>query len=281
MGSVGPALPVESPNVIAATSPPSNLPASSLEKSAKGKGLAATTKKAAVKKTKKPRQKKRPTKKELEMQEKLKQQTTKVPDTAATPAVPLTTASLDPKIREKLMARLPKIYKRTLVRNYTPMKVPVELTCGYDITQIASIGEKINQSKPVFMFEPELGVVNMHALSMSIQSRNLAEVTTALNTLLVAVSSSNVKIPIDKYPELFNTLCHFGIEVMNSLFENWDDPMAIRSNLLNFSKNYCDEYDVPSYLQSRTTSYSNFDNSLDKIFVSLSHIMTQPMKKNP
>lgn len=130
---------------------------------------------------------------------------------------------LETKLRQQYeheLKKLPKVYKRSMIRNYKPLVNPIKHYNGYDINYISKIGEKIDSNKPIFLFAPELGAINLHSLSMSLQSNNLGEINTALNTLLVTSADSNLKISLIKYPELLDALSILGLNLLSNLSQD-------------------------------------------------------------
>lgn len=257
------------------------------------------------KKPRKPRQKKK-TKKELEMERKQQEDMLRKQQQVILEQQQKQRLLVEQQLqRQKEMIRqqyqrelskLPKVYKRGFSRNYKPIKRQMQLTNGYDVNYLSQIGEKIEANKPIFLFPPELGSVNLHALTMSLQSGDLGEVNTALNTLLVTSSDSVLKVPLDKYPDTLDTICILGTKLLRNLFvrslpqnceaisSNRNDALSSdkvdaqdltkQSNITGLARaefsdtksNYCDEYDVEAFLNDRSTSYSRMDELMDNIF---------------
>lgn len=232
------------------------------------------------KKPRKPRQKKK-TKKELEQERKQQEEFLKKQQQALLEQQQQQKLLMEQQIlRQKEMikqkyqeelSKLPKVYKRTFARNYRPLSRPIQLVNGYDINYISQIGEKVDANKPIFLFPPELGSINLHALNMSLQSSNLGEVNTALNTLLVTSADSMLKITLDKYPDLLDSICVLAVNLLNNLCtQNTQNTNSSQiKNIYDFSKcedSYCSEYDVKSYLSKPNTPYSRSDDLMDQIF---------------
>ncbi|KAG0658815.1 hypothetical protein C6P45_002067 [Maudiozyma exigua] len=229
---------------------------------------APTTTKKVTKKPRKPRQKKK-TKKELEQERKEKEEREKEQKRVFEAMQKQQREALEKKLKEKYeteMAKLPKVYKRSLIRNYKPINQHIESINGYDINYISSIGEKIDGNKPIYLFAPELGTINLHALSMSLQSNNLGEVNSALNSLLVASADGTLVIPLNQYPQLLNSICIHGITIIRDICKNWDHPQKLREHQMSVMHNYCDEYDTEAYLERRTIGSNKFSKKLDAIF---------------
>lgn len=224
--------------------------------------------KKVAKKPRKPRQKKK-TKKELELENKLKEEKEKTEKRIIEERQKQQNDLLEKKIKdqyEKELAKLPKVYKRTIIRNYKYIDQKIEHANGYDINYISNVGEKIDANKPIFLFAPELGTVNLHALSMSLQSNNLGEVNSALNSLLVTSADGSLNIPLNHYPFLLNAICMHGILIMKDLSRNWDSPKKLRLHQTNSSNNYCEEYNVEAYLKRNLTTYTKSEQLIDDVF---------------
>ncbi|AET37628.1 Swi1p Ecym_1398 [Eremothecium cymbalariae DBVPG len=122
--------------------------------------------------------------------------------------------------RKEQIRKLPKVYKRSMIRNYVPIKRPIEGQNGYDIKGLAQLGEKIDAVKPIFLFAPELGTINLHAITMALQSENNCEINTALNTLLVTSADNILRVPLKETPELLDTLCILACDKLHRLYKN-------------------------------------------------------------
>ena len=229
---------------------------------------AATTTKKVAKKPRKPRQKKK-TKKELEQERKEKEEREKEQKRIFDAMQKQQRETLEKKLKEKYeteMAKLPKVYKRSLIRNYKPINQHIESVNGYDINYISSVGEKIDGNKPIYLFAPELGTINLHALSMSLQSKNLGEINSALNSLLVASADGTLVIPLNQYPQILNSICIHGIAIIRDICKNWDHPQKLREHQMSAMHNYCEEYDAEKYIDKRTIGSNKFSKKLDAIF---------------
>lgn len=123
------------------------------------------------------------------------------------------------KRREEQIKKLPKVYKRTMARHYNPTTRPITTQNGYDISKISALGEMIHNFKPIFLFAPEFGVVNINAIAMQLQSANNSEVNTALNSLLVISSDNTLSIPLDKCRELLDNLCILACQLLYKLLK--------------------------------------------------------------
>ncbi|CAI5018738.1 ATV_HP_G0157420.mRNA.1.CDS.1 [Saccharomyces cerevisiae] len=209
-----------------------------------------------VKKPRKQRVKKK-TKKELELERKEREDFQKRQQKLLEDQQRQQKLLLETKLRQQYeieLKKLPKVYKRSIVRNYKPLINRLKHYNGYDINYISKIGEKIDSNKPIFLFAPELGAINLHALSMSLQSKNLGEINTALNTLLVTSADSNLKISLVKYPELLDSLAILGMNLLSNLSQN----------VVPYHQNTSDYY----YEDAGSNQYyvTQHDKMVDKIF---------------
>lgn len=107
-----------------------------------------------------------------------------------------------------------------VVKNYVPIRKNVESHAGYDIKSLSTVAGEIEITKPVYLFAPELGSINIHALIMALKNYtgpNSGEVFSALNTLLVTTSDSNYAFKISDCPELLDSLSSLGLKVLDQI----------------------------------------------------------------
>ncbi|SCU85198.1 LADA_0D06194g1_1 [Lachancea dasiensis] len=154
--------------------------------------------------------------------------------------------------------KLPKVYKRSFARNYVPSNRAIETSNGYDMRAVSQIGEKIDANKPVFLFAPELGTINLHALSLSLLSGCVSEVNVALNTLLVTSADNLLHIPLDRFDGIIESLSILGCQLLNSLCLSDDCPTQ------NCDK-YLRNFDVVRMLDE-DTKYTSDNVGLEKLF---------------
>lgn len=224
---------------------------------------------AKVKKPRKPRPKKK-TKKELEQERRQQEELQRQQQVLLAQQQQQQKLLIEQQLRqqqdilrkrhEEELKKLPKVYRRTFFRNYVPIHRPIETQNGYDIRAIAQVGEKIDANKPIFLFAPELGTINLQALSMSLKSGISSEVNTALNTLLVTSADALLKIPLNLCIELLDTLTTLGCKTLDQL---------IKGNLSQKKKTrelYCTEYDVPDMLSKEIIPFSSSNQLMDRVF---------------
>ncbi|KAH3674572.1 hypothetical protein WICPIJ_009530 [Wickerhamomyces pijperi] len=105
-----------------------------------------------------------------------------------------------------------------IIRNYIPdQRLVIDHHLGYDVKALSAQGQVLDESKPIFLFAPELGAINIHALTMSFESGITSEVTTALNTALVTSADSNLQIPLMECGDFLEKLASLGLKTLNSL----------------------------------------------------------------
>ena len=86
--------------------------------------------------------------------------------------------------------------------------------------ELSMLSGEIEATKPIYLFAPELGTINLQALCMAIKSDQgiqSSEVVNALNTLLVTTSDSNYTFSINDCIELLDSLCKLGAEVLHKV----------------------------------------------------------------
>jgi SWI/SNF chromatin-remodeling complex subunit SWI1 len=126
----------------------------------------------------------------------------------------------------------------TIIKEYMPFTVIQDKPEGVDIANIERIGEQLDDMKPVFLYFPELGKIDIKALSLSLSSGITAEINVALNVLLIVSSDPNIKIPFESCKILLNSLSTLGIKIIKKL--------AIKDYELNEGKHSFSQDDIES-----------------------------------
>lgn len=109
--------------------------------------------------------------------------------------------------------------KPNTIKKYTPIKKVADLH-GYFVKKISEMGDEIDVLKPVYLFAPELGALNLHALTMSLKNytaNNEGEAFPALNTLVVTTADDNFSFDISEAPELISALVSLGNKVLKRI----------------------------------------------------------------
>lgn len=108
----------------------------------------------------------------------------------------------------------------TIVKNLLANRKPTESYGGVDIKTVSSIGGEIDISKPVYLFAPELGTVDIQSLTMLLKNNIKpwnGEIISALNTLLVTSSEQNTVIDFQQCVELLEALSDTGLKVLDEI----------------------------------------------------------------
>lgn len=132
------------------------------------------------------------------------------------------------------------------VKKYVPIKKPGETYGAMNLKTLSDLGDEIELTKPVYLFAPELGSLNIHALTMSLKNYsalNPGEAFSALNTLLVTTTDVNFTFKVTEAPELLDTLVELGSKVLGQIN---------------------DEKPSPDYLEISFQTKSNIDNIFSK-----------------
>lgn len=106
------------------------------------------------------------------------------------------------------------------IKKYVPIKESTDTYGSMTLKSISDISAEIELTKPVYLFAPELGSLNIHALTMSLKnysSVNPGEVYSALNTLLVTTTDANCQFKISDAPELLDALATVGLRVLSQI----------------------------------------------------------------
>ena len=108
----------------------------------------------------------------------------------------------------------------SVLRNYVPFKRIIDTHGFQSIKDISHLGSEIEAAKPIYLFAPELGMINLQALTMAIKSNygvQSGEVVNALNTLLVTTSDTNYTFQIRDCFELLDALSALGKEILHKI----------------------------------------------------------------
>ncbi|KAG7887362.1 hypothetical protein KL936_004522 [Ogataea polymorpha] len=103
------------------------------------------------------------------------------------------------------------------IRNYVPHQRLLDKVGGHDLKALSAFGEQIDHLKPVFLFVPELGKIDLNALSLSLSSNIDAEVNLALNVLLIVTSDPNLVVPLGECMGLLEALASLGTDILEML----------------------------------------------------------------
>lgn len=106
------------------------------------------------------------------------------------------------------------------IKKYVPIKNLAETYGGLNLKTVSDLGDEIELTKPVYLFAPELGSLNIHALTMSLKNyspSNPGEAFSALNTLLVTTTDSNFTFKVSDAPELLDALVELGSKVLRQI----------------------------------------------------------------
>lgn len=109
--------------------------------------------------------------------------------------------------------------KPNTIKKYTPIKKVAD-SQGFFLKKVSELGDEIEVLKPVYLFAPELGALNLHALTMSLKNysaSNEGEAFSALNTLLVTTADDNFKFDLSEAPELLAALVGLGQKVLSRI----------------------------------------------------------------
>lgn len=104
---------------------------------------------------------------------------------------------------------------------FKPMVLPESKLHGpVQVDEFAQLGEEISRLKPNVPAFAELGVIDIHALTMSIKSGIHAEMRMALDTLTLLASEPAVHISLEHCDDLVESLVECGEEQLEFLAEH-------------------------------------------------------------
>ncbi|GMM30233.1 Swi1 protein [Martiniozyma asiatica (nom. inval.)] len=135
------------------------------------------------------------------------------------------------------------------IKSYQPLSFFQDGVSGIDIQTLQSLGERVADMQPVFLFFPEIGKIDLKALSLALQSGIDAEINVALNILLIVTTEPTSIITLEHVPILLKSLCKLGTELVNRLIDDDLERNIKRTqigehdlnNLNNRNKNKIDE----------------------------------------
>lgn len=125
-----------------------------------------------------------------------------------------------------------------------------------DIKTVSNIAGEIEVNKPVYLFAPELGSINLQALVMLLKNNTVPdspEVVNALNTLLVTTSDANFAFDIGACLELVDMLAEVGLKTLDKIvaggkrvdpYEDTDD-LDTHQAIDEVFKKYINPRDIP------------------------------------
>lgn len=106
------------------------------------------------------------------------------------------------------------------IKKYVPIKVLADTLGSGSLKTVSDLGDEIELTKPVYLFAPELGSLNIHALVMSLKNythHNPGETFSALNTLLVTTTDPNFLFKISDAPEILDALVDLGSKILDQV----------------------------------------------------------------
>lgn len=121
---------------------------------------------------------------------------------------------------ESSFEQKPSDGKPNSIKKYVPFKKEQDLYSELVLNSISNLGDEIELIKPVYLFAPELGSLNIQALIMSLKNyteRNPGEASSALNTLLVTTTDSNYNFSVADAPELLEALANLGQKILGQI----------------------------------------------------------------
>ncbi|KAI5292099.1 hypothetical protein KEM52_006623 [Ascosphaera acerosa] len=111
--------------------------------------------------------------------------------------------------------------RKVLQQPFKPSVISDSVTHGpINVDDIYALGEEISRLRPSAPHFMELGIIDIHALTMGLRSGLHAEVRLALDTLATVTSEPNVHLMLDECPELVDALIECGEEEVQVLAAN-------------------------------------------------------------
>ncbi|KZZ94573.1 ARID/BRIGHT DNA-binding domain protein [Ascosphaera apis ARSEF 7405] len=112
-------------------------------------------------------------------------------------------------------------FRRPLKDQFQPTVLPEPATHGpINVDDIFALGDEIARFRPTVPRFHELGVIDIHALTMGVRSGIHAEMRHSLDTLATVTSGPNVHLTLESCPELVEALVECGEDQADLLAEN-------------------------------------------------------------
>ncbi|ONH69161.1 SWI/SNF chromatin-remodeling complex subunit SWI1 [Cyberlindnera fabianii] len=162
-----------------------------------------------------------------------------------------------------------------IVKNYIPEQRLLDHHAGYDVKSLSQVGEQIDTAKPIFLFAPELGAINIHALTMSLESDSDSEVNTALNTILVASADNNLAIPLSECPEFLDSLATLGSRVLDHLLSGVDPREEVGFDEIDLENI---DASAPTRVDEIFKKYVNEDEDYDEVEIKVDSFSGEPIQ---
>ncbi|KAJ5493128.1 hypothetical protein N7539_001874 [Penicillium diatomitis] len=117
-----------------------------------------------------------------------------------------------------------QVFKRPIEDPFRPMIVNEQRLHGpIQVDDFFHIGEEISALRPTVPSFAELGIVDIHALTMSLKSGIHAEIRLALDTLITISSQPSIQISLDNTEDLIESLVDCADEQADFLSEHIEE----------------------------------------------------------
>lgn len=103
---------------------------------------------------------------------------------------------------------------------YVPAKRQIDFYGGYDVPHLAKLGDSLNRLIPDIPLVDEMGVIDMRALTLSLQSGIHGEVRYALDHLTVISHDHRITLELEKCEDLTDVLVDCGEDQLDILSED-------------------------------------------------------------
>lgn len=103
--------------------------------------------------------------------------------------------------------------------DYEPLKHSLDFYGGYDVVNLAKLGESLVRLIPDVPLVDEMGVIDLRALTLSLQSGIHVEVRYALDHLTVLSMDSRITLDLEKCDDLTDVLVDCGEDQLDILSE--------------------------------------------------------------
>lgn len=141
------------------------------------------------------------------------------PRATASPAVAPPKPEPTPVIKREASTASLKQVAMEQSTEYEPSKRNLDTYGGYDVLTLAKLGDNLNRLIPDVPLVDEMGVIDLGAITLSLQSGIHAEVRYALDHLTVLSMDPRITLDLDKCEDLTDVLVDCGEDQLDILSE--------------------------------------------------------------
>jgi len=181
--------------------------------------------------------------------------------------------SSSPRARETAVTPAPRVPEADWSPTYKPKRLTLTTHGGFDIHRVAEIGDKIREERPIQHSVESTGTIDIHTITMRLQSGIHGELRKALDHL-VLWSSSSEQILLDECIDLVDSLIVCAEEQLELLIVDAAEVSDVvnLTNLEELSRASRSEMDAIQDTSEFTSLRHELDHAADR-FTAISAIL--------